>query len=62
MLARALKLDSTMADAWYNVGALYDMCDQPEVRNCGALYVALRWLLVLFHAAIVQIVCANLFH
>jgi hypothetical protein len=19
-----------MADAWYNVGALYDMCDQPE--------------------------------
>jgi tetratricopeptide (TPR) repeat protein len=30
MLARAIKLDPTMADAWYNVGALYDMCDQPE--------------------------------
>jgi len=30
MLARALRLDSTMADAWYNVGALYDMCEQPE--------------------------------
>ena len=30
MLARALKLDPTMADAWYNVGALYDMADQPE--------------------------------
>jgi hypothetical protein len=33
MLARALKLDSTMADAWYNVGALYDMCDQAEDAN-----------------------------
>ena len=30
MLARALKLDPSMADAWYNVGALYDMADQPE--------------------------------
>ena len=30
MLSRALKLDPTMSDAWYNVGALYDMCDQPD--------------------------------
>lgn len=30
MFGRTLRLDPTMADAWYNVGALYDMVDQPE--------------------------------
>jgi hypothetical protein len=30
MFGRTLRLDPAMADAWYNVGALYDMVDQPE--------------------------------
>ena len=31
MVSKAISLDTTsMAHAWYNVGALYDICDQPE--------------------------------
>ncbi len=30
MFCRSIKLDPRMSDAWYNVGALYDMLDQTE--------------------------------
>jgi tetratricopeptide (TPR) repeat protein len=30
MFRRALQINNEMAEAWYNVGALYDMCEQSK--------------------------------
>ena len=53
MFKRAVDLDATMADAWYNVGSLYDMCGQKEdarmayakAHECGLshLFVVEPW-------------------